>query len=459
MLVTWASQTGFAQQLAERTIDNLASTGMTVLAYPISQLNLARLSESGHILFILSTTGEGDAPDQALSFVQGVMDEDASLPALRYGVLALGDSKYQQFCGFGHRVDRWLRRTGATPLFDLVEVDNGDPGSLRHWQHHLGVLANAPELPDWTPASYDSWTLTARMEVNPGSIGGSAFLLDLVAPIGTSITWQAGDIAEIGPRNAPALVDTLLAQLQLPAETIVQHAGGPRSLRAAIACSHLPDTHEIEGQSPQMIADGLQPLPHREYSIASTPADGMVQLLVRHMLRPDGHSGIGSGWLCKHAVVGNEIAMKIRSNGNFHSPPDECPLILIGNGTGIAGLRAHIKARIAAGSKRNWLLFGERNAAHDFFFRDEITDWHSTGTIERLDCVFSRDPGSQKYVQDALESNLIELQAWVRDGACIYVCGSLNGMAPGVDRVLRLMLGDDCVESMLVDGRYRRDVY
>src|SRR5690606_39883283 len=64
---------------------------------------------------------------------------------------------------------QWLRGTGARPLFDLVDVDNGDPAALRHWQHHLGVAAGAPELPDWSPATYAPWTLSARREVNPGS--------------------------------------------------------------------------------------------------------------------------------------------------------------------------------------------------------------------------------------------------------------------------------------------------
>jgi sulfite reductase (NADPH) flavoprotein alpha-component len=45
------------------------------------------------------------------------------------------------------------------------------------------------------------------------------------------------------------------------------------------------------------------------------------------------------------------------------------------------------------------------------------------------------------------------------EGASIYVCGSLAGMAPGVDAVLREALGDVELERLREEGRYRRDVY
>ena len=63
------------------------------------------------------------------------------------------------------------------------------------------------------------------------------------------------------------------------------------------------------------------------------------------------------------------------------------------------------------------------------------------------------------YVQDALRAEAARLRQWVDDGAAIMVCGSLQGMAPGVDAVLREVLGNERVEDLLVAGRYRRDVY
>jgi sulfite reductase (NADPH) flavoprotein alpha-component len=209
----------------------------------------------------------------------------------------------------------------------------------------------------------------------------------------------------------------------------------------------------------QQLLDDLQRLPHREYSIASVPADGRIELLLRQMRQPDGRLGVGSGWLTEYAPVGGEIALRIRQNRSFHAPADDRPLILIGNGTGIAGLRSHLKERAHAGRQRNWLFFGERHAAHDFFFQEEIEGWQQSGVLERLDLAFSRDQSARIYVQDVLRARSSELREWVANGAAIYVCGSLAGMAPAVAAVLTEALGAERLEQMAEDGRYRRDVY
>ncbi|MCY1445723.1 Sulfite reductase [NADPH] flavoprotein alpha-component [compost metagenome] len=62
-------------------------------------------------------------------------------------------------------------------------------------------------------------------------------------------------------------------------------------------------------------------------------------------------------------------------------------------------------------------------------------------------------------MQDRLREQAETLREWFDDGAVIHVCGSLQGMAEGVDRALREVLGDLEVESLLETGRYRRDVY
>lgn len=415
-LVVWASQTGFARQLAERTAQNLREAGTPVRLLPLDKLDVATLAACERALFVVSTTGEGDPPDHALAFAHRTMTQAASLPQLHYAVLALGDREYDHYCAFGHRLDDWLRRHGAQPLFDIVEVDNADAGALRHWQHQLIQLGARSDAADWAPAAFDAWTLTERRVLNPGSQGWPAFHIALKPPPGAH--WQAGDIAEVRVSEDPPI--------------------------------------------------------SREYSIASLPDDGELHLLLRRMLRSDGTPGIGSGFLCDRAEVGGNVAVRLRSNPNFHAPDPARPLILVGNGTGIAGLRALLKERIAAGAYRNWLLFGERNRDRDFFYGEEIEAWRRQGFIERLDMAFSRDEEQSShphkdvrvsgeprkiYVQDRLRENIATLREWAATGAAIYVCGSLQGMAPAVDAVMRDALGDDAVESMLADGRYRRDVY
>lgn len=457
--VVHASQTGFAAEVARLSHTSLERAGAAVQLVDLGRLTTDHLVKARRVLFIVSTTGEGDPPDPAIAFVNRVMTQSLPLASLHYAVLALGDRQYDQFCAFGHRLDDWLRRQGAQPLFDLVEVDNADQSALRHWQHHLGQLTGSTDMPDWSPPRYETWTLAERVESNPGSVGGPAFRIALTPPAETSLAWLPGDIAEIGPRHSAATVAAFVSDAGAPADATVVHADTTERLGDVLARSQLPSPDSARGQSAQAIADGLVALPHREYSIASLPADGSLQLLVRLMHRPDGACGLGSGWLGVHAPVGGSIALRVRSNPNFHPPLPTTPLILVGNGTGIAGLRAHLKARIAAGARRNWLLFGERQSDRDLHYREELEQWEAEGFLSRVDLAFSRDGAERRYVQHLLAAQADLLHEWVQEGAAIYVCGSLAGMAPGVDAALRDALGDGKVEQLLAEGRYRRDVY
>lgn len=459
VLVVHASQTGFAHEIALRTHGMLRDAGIPAELHALGKLDIARLQSHRRALFVASTTGEGDAPDTAIAFIARAMTRQVELGDLGYAVLALGDRTYDRFCGFGHQLEQWLHRNGARPLFDLVEVDNGDPGALRHWQRNVAQLAGATEAPDWTAPRYDTWTLQERRLANPGSVGGEAFRIALQPPRGMSAAWQAGDLLEIGPRHGPDAVEACLAALALAGNHEITWQHARMTLREALARARLPMPQEATGISPQAVADALQPLPHREYSLASLPADGTAQLLVRRMLRADGTPGLGSGWLCTHATTGSGIAARVRANPNFHAPDPSRPMLLVGNGTGIAGLRAHLCARIHAGARRNWLVYGERNAERDDVYRDDIAAWRRDGWLERVDGVFSRDGGEHRYVQDVLRASSAALRAWIADGGVVYVCGSLQGMAPGVDAVLRDVLGTDTVDAMHADGRYRRDVY
>lgn len=457
ILVAFASQTGNAEQWARQTAESLQAVGESVRLSELGQLDLETLAGAERVLFVVSTTGEGDAPDSAVRFVTQFMRTPQSLATLRYGLLALGDRDYDDFCGFGRGLQHWLQQSGATPLFDPVEVDNGDAAALRHWQHHLALLSGASDLPDWQSPDYQRWQLVERSLLNPGSVGGPCFHLAL-RPLDGEVTWRAGDLVEIGPRHASCDVEQWLTMHALDGDVFVEHAGRRASLREWLSASHLPGG-DVRRETPEEWVAALQALPHREYSIASVPSDGAVHLLVRRMQRDDGSAGTGSGWLTQHAQIGGEIALRIRANPGFHAPTDDRPLVLIGNGTGLAGLRALLKARVEARRGRNWLLFGERESAHDFYHRDEIQQWQRQGLLERFDLAWSREGESRIYVQDRLRASADVLRQWIEQGAAIYVCGSLAGMAPGVDAVLRETLGDAKVEQLREAGRYRRDVY
>lgn len=464
-LVAWASQTGFAEKLAWQTAETLQAVGLPVRLLPLSQVDETVLQETENALFAVSTTGEGDAPDAALGFARRLRESAQDLSGLRYGLLALGDRAYAHFCAFGHDVNNWLQHSGAQAHFDMVEVDNGDAATLRHWQHHLSVLTGDTGMADWSKPDYGRWRLDERRCLNVGSAGAPVFFVAF-SPLNEEAQWQAGDIVEVGPRNSLSDIDAFLLMLGQDGHCRVIDDGHACSLHEAMASRALPhDAAAYQVLHAELHVHGLQALlelktlPHREYSIASVPADGRIELILRQMRQPDGRLGVGSGWLTEHAPVGGEIALRIRQNRSFHGPVDDRPLILIGNGTGIAGLRAHIRARESKGHRRNWLIFGERNAEHDFLFREQLQGWQENGVLARLDLAFSRDQATRIYVQDRLRAAGDELKAWVEEGAAIYVCGSLAGMAPAVADVLKELLGEQRLEEMAEDGRYRRDVY
>ncbi|WCT71841.1 sulfite reductase subunit alpha [Sphingomonas naphthae] len=407
LLIAHASQTGFAAGIAQRTAEALRDAGVPVRLAPLGKVDAAMLGESRQALFVVSTTGEGDAPDEASRFVRGAMAAPGGLAHLDYALLALGDRSYDHYCGFGHALDHWLRESGARPATDLIEVDNGDPAGLRQWQERLRLFGADADAADWLPPRYGAWRLAARTHLNPGSPGGEVHLIRLDPPAGEAPLWSAGAIAEIYPG---------------------------------------PFAHAAEGDHA-----------HRAYSIASLPADGAVELVVRLMHDPEGRPGLGSGWLCRTALAGEPIALRLRDNPAFAAPDPDRPMILIGNGTGIAGLRAHLKAR-PFGSE-NWLIFGERHAATDSLFADELIHWTRSGHLARLDRAFSRDDPARPYVQHLIAHRADAVRDWVANGAAIYVCGSLEGMAAGVDAALTDILGREALETLTDETRYRRDVY
>ncbi|WP_282343216.1 sulfite reductase flavoprotein subunit alpha [Pseudomonas sp. PS02288] len=455
-LIGFASQSGLAEQLAWRAAGQLQAAGVPVQVQPLMRIDEQALRQTRNALFVVSTFGDGEAPDNARSFERKMLGQRLDLGSLHYAVLALGDRQYQQFCGFARRVDAWLSGAGARTLFDAVEVDDGDSAAIADWQLRLNEVTGTRGPLEVAPVPFDSWPLQRRVCLNPGSQGAPTFLVGL-AP---RADWCAGDILEVLPRHPPEKVRRWLDGHGLAADAPVTLDGLAMPLLDALCTRQLPDSFvHLVGLHPQTLLDALVPLGVREYSIASLPCDGVLELIVRQEFHPDGSLGLGSGWLSEHAPLHAGVRARVRRNSAFHVPEDDRPLILIGNGSGLAGLRSLLKARIVAGQRRNWLLFGERNRAHDFYCAEEIQAWLASGELQRLDLAFSRDQERKRYVQDVLGENLDELRRWLEQGASIYVCGSLVGMAGGVDALLLEALGEQGLADLTEAGRYRRDVY
>jgi len=404
--VLYASQGGTATELAQRTAQAL---GPRARAYPLADFTPQTLGNLQTALFIVSTYGEGDPPDVAHAFHQRALawQAEESLNTLRFGLLALGDRTYQHFCGYGLQLENWLSQHGATALFDAVQVDRLDAAALREWQ---ALLTTHLRAQPWQTVPPSRWRLAQRQCLNPGSQGAPCheLLLEYQALEHSSANpaelpgWQAGDVAQI------------------------------------------------------TIGDSGQ---QRDYSIASTPAEGHLRLLVRLHHHADGSPGLGSHWLSEGLKLGEEIKLHIRRNAQFHLPDDDRRAIFIGNGTGLAGLRALIQERKERGLKHNWLLFGERQRACDFFWQDVLQNWLADGTLSRLDLAFSRDQAEKHYVHHRLREAATTLRDWIARGAVLYICGNRSGMAHDVDQALQDILGAHGYQDLIARNGYRRDVY
>lgn len=458
--IIYATQTGEAEALAHRTREALREAGVSARALALETVAPATLAALPRALFIASTTGEGDPPDIVAGFAQRVMGGTLPLPNLRYAVLALGDRGYEDYCGFGRRLDEWLRAQGAQPLFPRIEVDDGDPAALETWREALArSIAGQPLAATWRTAPWQNWRLARRVELNPGSLGEPTFHLELTPLSGLMPDWRAGDIAEIRPQHDPDVLAQWFQRTGLDPDGVVSGADGIERLGERLARSQLPDVAAIARLNAQQVADGLVALRPRDYSIASLPDDGHLALLVRQGRCTNGQLGLGGGWLTRHAALRGCIALRLRANPGFHAPDADLPLILIGNGTGMAGLRALLRERMAQGRFENWLLFGERQRLRDAYYADELHAALAAGRLAHLDFAFSRDAVDRRYVQHLLDPHAARLRDWIARGAAIRVCGSLEGMAGGVDAALRRALGDSTVDALLETGRYRRDVY
>ena len=341
--------------------------------------------------------------------------EPPDLGHLHYGLLALGDREYPHFCGFGRQVDGWFARAGAVPLFPIIAMDADDLAADAAWQTALQDLGAGEGRRGQTIVPFTPWTLVARRLLNPGSPAAGAFHLQFEPADHSALTWEAGDIVELVP-------------------------GDPAAMAAATM---------------------LRSAATREYSAASIPADGTLDLVVRQVRDEGGRLGLGSGWLTAHLPVGSTTLLRLRANPAFHVDRAEADtrLILIGNGTGIAGLRAHLRAQAQAGSSGHWLFFGERSRAHECFFDGELSAWLADGLLARADRCYSRDADCGRYVQQMVQAEARAVTQWVDQGATILVCGSLHGMAQGVHAALATMLGEAALDRLAEEGRYRRDIY
>ena len=114
---------GNALLVAEEAQPILQAQGHEVAVYDDPTLAQWQGYGSDVALVITSTTGQGNFPDNIAALYHDVKDKLGYQPTLRYGVIALGDSSYDHFCGAGKTFDALLQEQRAQRVGEVLLVD------------------------------------------------------------------------------------------------------------------------------------------------------------------------------------------------------------------------------------------------------------------------------------------------------------------------------------------------
>nr|WP_086937524.1 sulfite reductase flavoprotein subunit alpha [Thaumasiovibrio occultus] len=332
--------------------------------------------------------------------------------------------------------------------------------------------------------------------------------------------YEAGDALNLVPQNDPAFVQGILQHLNLSGEERVPYKDDRVALGHLLqneleirlpskellqALAERAGDHQLEqrlnGDNSDALNDWLwgkdtldilqdyagiefgivefinllKPIAPRAYSISSAQqAVGQsVHLTIGSVRYGDDRErqGVCSVWLADRLEEGQTLPGYFAPNKSFSIPKeDSAPMIMVGPGTGIAPFLGFLQARKAkAASGDNWLFFGDRNAASDFIYQQELEAWVEEGLLSRLDTAFSRDQKEKIYVQDLMRAQGEQLFAWLERGGYFFICGDAYRMAKDVDVALHDIVAtwgkmdqeqaQQYVNQLKKDKRYVRDVY
>jgi len=139
--IFFATQTGNAEECAHWLLQKLQGRGFPCRLVNLADYRASQLSQEKAALFVVSTFGEGDPPDDAIPFHESLKElRPGALPELKYAVFALGDIDYTLFCNFGYDCDQFLNEAGAFRLLEVEECNLDQARKLPLWVDRIAPL-------------------------------------------------------------------------------------------------------------------------------------------------------------------------------------------------------------------------------------------------------------------------------------------------------------------------------
>lgn len=522
LTIVYASESGNCEKLANDLAKSARKNGMKPNLIDMAELDLAQLGAAKRLVFIAATWGEGEPPARAVHSYNALMGDGAPrLDGVEFGVLALGDTAYVEFCAIGKKIDERLAALGGKRVVERIDCDLDFSAPAAAW---LGdaVKALAPPVEagrggrvievDFGKSAAAPNTdiveaeITEHVNLNSSRSNKETVHLALAFE-GAAPAYEPGDSLDLYAENDPVYVDELLKLAgltgddKLRTEFISSRDVTTLSLKtvetyAAQAGHAYVKALIADGQAKEWIvgrqlidliamfpialtAEHLRavtrPLAPRAYSIASARSEvgdeaHLLISAVRYDSQGRARKGVASNYAAERLKRGGRVRVKLKPNKHFGLPAADKDIIMVGPGTGVAPFRAFVQERRATQAKgRSWLFFGDRQYTHDFLYQLDWQDALKDGALTRIDLAFSRDRPEKVYVQNKLWDQRRDLIAWLDGGAHFYVCGDAKAMAKDVRATLVRAYADvksitmDAAEQAVAglerDKRYLQDTY